>query len=255
MNTANYKIVRINSDTRIRGTPTDFTCQFINHDVQTITHFTVGSVSFVNLFDNVDGRVNSDGDVTNTFTFFSTLQGGNLSVVVPIKQYTNTQLATSLTTLMTAAMSALAGPPTVAVTVDDDHFRFVTTGDTIGLLAASPMSALTGTLVDSAVAADVTASEKYALQGEQLVYIHSRTLGFSNTLLGNDLMVSSFVEIPITVPYGSIQGYQMEQNNGAIMYSRETKQSTIHIKVRSPDGHLLTLPDNQRVIITLKAWY
>lgn len=250
MNTPNYKNVRINSDTRISGTPTDFKCQFINHDVQNIQYFTVVSVTFPNLFKNVDGR-----EGTNVVTFFSTLQGGNLSATVPIGQYTAAQLAVSLSTVMTAAMSGLAGPPTVAVTFVNGVFRFVTTGDTIGLLAISPIASLMGTMVDSAVAADVTASDPPALQGEQLVYLHSRTLGFSNTLLGSDVMVSSFVEIPVTVPYGSIQTYQMQMNNGAVMYSRPTSQNTITIKLRSPDGHILTLPNNQRVIVTLKAWY
>ena len=254
MNTPNYKNVRINSDTRVSGTPTNFTCQFINHDIQKIIYYTVTSVSFANVFDNIDGRLNNKSEPTNVITFFSTL-GGNLSAIIPIGQYNITELAAILSTVMTNAMSALAGSPIVTVSVVNNKLNFITTGDTIGLLEISPIGSLMGALIDSSVGANITADSKPALQGEQIVYVHSRELGFSNTLLGSDLMVSSFVEIPITVPYGTMQTYQMDLNNGAVMYSRPTSQGTIHIKLRSPDGHILTLPNNQKVIISLKAWY
>ena len=253
MNSSRYRIVRINSDTRTSGTPTNFTIQFNDNDLQNVSYYTVKSATFPNLFPNVDGR-----NDTNQFTWFSTAQGGNFTVTVPVAQYTELELRNTLATLMTAAMAGLPGAPVITIDLVDGKFQFTSSIDTIQLLSVASgnlMGDITGITEDSVVGNQVSAAHPPALQGEQMVFIHSRQLNNSRAVLGNGRNVSSFCEVPITVPYGAIQTYVMMEDDSNVIFSGSINQASLNIRVRSPDGTLLELPPNQRLIVTLKAWY
>lgn len=254
MNSSKYKIIRVNSDDRISGTNTNFAVQFNDIDAQRVLRYNLKSVSFPNLFNNIDGR-----NGTNVFTFFSTLGGVNFSVTVPVGQYTATELATTLSSLMTAAMAGLAGPPTVVVSLNSDNkFLFTVTGDTITLLSdnsINAMAGITGIVSDVGPSVTPTATEQPNLFGEQMVFVHSRQLNNSHAILSAGLSVSSFAEVPITVEYGALQYYANFENDSGVIYTTGTNNANLTIKLRSADGTILSLPENQKILINLKVWY
>jgi len=253
-----YQIIRINSDNRTSGTPTDFTIQFNNNYLQSMKSYIVKSVHFPNLFPNIDDRINPTTQApTSIFTWFSTAQAGNLSVSIPVGYYSDTELAAILSTFMTDAMINLPGPPTVTVSVIDGKFNFAVAGDTITILdnTVNAMADKLGILSDDGPAASVTASDVPNLVGESVVFLHSRQLSQSRALLGIGRSVSSFSEIPVRTPYNSINHYENRQTNSGVSYRGTTNGTTLNIKLRSADGTILQLPDNQRVLVNLKAWY
>lgn len=256
----NYQIIRINSDERTSGTPTNFTVQFNNNYLQSMKSYIVKSAHFPNLFPNMDDRINpTTGTASNIFTWFSTANAGNLSITIPEGFYGSTDLSAELSSFMTFAMSALAGPPVVTVSLDSTtkKYNFSVTNDTITILDGSvnAMANRLGILQNDGPATSVDASDIPNMDGESVVFLHSRQLSQSRALLSAGRSVSSFYEIPVKVGYAVTNHHENRQSNSGVSYTGTTNATSLNIKLRSADGTLLKLPDNQRVLINLKAWY
>jgi len=258
-----FKFVRISNQDRLpqSTSPSDFVVDVTDSDLHKSTELYVHSVSFPNVFYNVDTH-------NNSLIFRAESLGGVTSVepLITIEPgfYTTTTLLTALKTVMDDALIPVAG--TIDFTQDaiTNKISFQTTSldgitffsvDSKELSTLSPFLGINEDIIP--IVTSGTFDAMPSLQGETMAYIHSKDISASKTRLSEkSLSVSSCISIPIDVPFLATQSYlpaQMETNK--IIFNTQTDLATLNIRLRAQDGRILPLSPNEKLIIVLKMYY
>lgn len=182
--------------------------------------------------------------------------GVSIPVVIPIAQYTATELKTALQT----AINAVITPDSVVVALTTDNkYEFTFTGDTYGFLTAgSTAGSRVGFLDDIADGAVVTMPLLPNLIGETELYVHSRTVASGNmTEPSGTFNVVDMLDL--NVAYGSTAYSQFDDAEQHTLrylpYESERSFRRIDVRLRNREGNLLTLPDNFHFNMILKVYY
>lgn len=246
-----HKFVRINNKNRIRGTPSNFTVDMSNDiDLHLCSAMWLQTVTLPHVFYNIDTH--------NNVLIFE--YNGLKTVTVTPGFYTATQLMSALK----IEIDLLIAPDTVTITLDNltSKITFLFTNPVAQMFSVtgnpgSTMSPYLGITQDSvANIATFTAQSIPDLSGPQIVYLHSKEINLSNTMLSINRNVSAFASIPITVPYLSNIVYESYGSEIDLINLQGQKDITnIGIKLRSSDGRILELGDNHEMIIVLKVFY
>lgn len=236
------------------ASPSNFTVNLgANTNIMKCKNFWIHMVSLPNVFYNVYDGVNVltyyHDDIYETVT------------IVP-GQYTTTQLMAALKT----AIDAQITPGTITFTQDPNTSKisFSTTGgvamffNTTDDDAPSTLAPLIG--LTSPIPTDTTGTfpDAPALQGEKMVYLHSRDILPSQTLLtfNNGTLASSFCSIPVKVNYRDQIIYESRGSMvDRCVFSREKPLNRINIVLRAQDGRVLEVGDNQEIVICFKVFY
>lgn len=252
-----YQTLRISNFDRLPQSisPSNFKVNLKNNiNLQQALELYIHSITVPNVFYNIDTH-------NNTLIFTAVSSGGGITITPTITitpgYYTTAQLMNALKIAMDLAMIPVSG--TIAFTLDaiTNLISFQTTSlDGVEFLATGTIEPFLGLNTALAIATSGTFDGMPSLRGEQIVFIHSKDLTPSKTQLTNDLSVSSFVSIPITVPYLDTQSYRpATDETNKIIFNTQTNVSSINIKLRAQDGRILTLSPNQELVIVFKMYY
>jgi hypothetical protein len=256
-----FNFLRITNKDRLSqsASASDFTVGLKNNQaVQQTLELYIHSVSFPNVFPNIDTH-------NNSLTFGARSLGGATNVqptiTIPPAFYSTAQLLVALKSAMDAAMVPVAG--TIDFTQDPltNLISFQTTNldgvEFFPSVASSTLAPYIG-LINNIVPYTQTGTFDAIpnLAGEKVAYLHSKDIAPSQSELSNGLSVSSFVAIPIDVPYLGIQHYRpstIETNK--LIFNTQTDLTTLNIKLRATDGRILDVGENQEIIIVFKIFH
>ena len=254
-----YQYVRISNKDRLpqSESASNFDVSLKNNsDLNQTLEMYIHSVTIPNVFYNIDTH-------NNSLRFGARSLGGatNVQPTITITPgfYSTAQLLVVLKTAMDLAMVPVAG--TIDFTQDAftnlisfqttnlDGVEFFPSLSTIG----DPLGLLTNITPYTTVG---TFDAMPALQGEIMVYLHSKDLAPSKTQLTNSLSVSSFASIPVNVPFLSTITYEpVEMETTKLIFNTQTDITSLNIKLRAQDGRLLSLGGNQEIIIVFKIYH
>lgn len=227
-----------------------------NTNIQKCKNMWVHMVSLPNVFYNVYSGVN------DLVVAYNDGSDHIVVVTVPPGQYTTTQLMAELKTLIDAVIT----PGTVTFTQDPitSLISYTTTGVVSIVFFPYPeddrstLAPLIGNTILQPTDTSGTFANAPALQGEKMVYLHSRDILPSQTLLSfnNGTLTSCFCSIPVKVNYRDQIIYE---SRGSLIdrcvFSREKPLNRINIVLRSQDGRVLEVGDNQEIVVCLKIFY
>jgi hypothetical protein len=248
------KLMQINSRDRTSGTNSAFTCSFGRDSINTVYAVALKEVQLTNSFYNID-------EYNNTFYFD---RGSvELSIVVPVGQYSITTFLAALTTqfaalagpiVMTPTVTALTSKLNFATDLSVQYYEYRANG------LRNPMASVLGLVGDNG--SEVTsfdATGLYDLSGVKSIYVISPQLsgGAGLSSRGSGSHVSLVDVIPITVPYKSIQNHQsgdLGSDNHTYDDVFTNNLSDIYIELRDANNNLLDT-NGHEVVLILKAFY
>lgn len=231
------RLLRISSTDRSAGSVSryDMTYASNSSDLQEIKKISLKSA----LIPNTQYNVNSN---TNTF-FFANSQTAQVAYTIPVGQYTTTTLMAAVVLAVssvisgsiTLVQSALTGRITLAINsgtfnmTPGSHFQI---NLLLGFKSGS-FSSVTSLVADSLP----------NLSGLKIVYIASRSLSNSLSMIcSEELKSTTFSNIPITVPYGSINSFEQdEMTSDFVVYHSRKNISTIDIKLLDENFNVIDL--------------
>ena len=252
---ANFKFVRISNKDRLpqSQSASRFVVDLKNDtNLHKVVDIYLQSVSVPFVFPNINSSNNRlviESGVNGLFT-------SNL----PDGFYNITQL---LTALKNDIDPQLGGGGAITFSVDPvfNTVSYTVTVDTIKFytVAEDPLSTMAPTLGNTASQIISNAglfADIPALQGEQMVFLHSRTLNASKTRISQGQGVSSFASIPVRVDFKSVIQYESFGSTvDRLTLSRTTDLGTVDISLRAQDGRILDLGENHELIVVLKVFY
>jgi len=245
------KFIRISNLNRITGSPSNFSVDLSNDiDLHLCRHMWLESVSLPHVFYNITSKNN---DLVIDY-------GGLHIIDVPAGFYSVSQL----TALLKSKIDIFIAPDIVTITLDSitSKLTFVFSNPNAQFFSAdsntlSTMSPYLGITANSATnIASFTSQEIPDLSGPRMIYLHSKELNLSNTMLSINRNVSSFASIPVTVPFLSSISYQTLGSEINLINLQGLKDITnVNIKLRLGDGTIPNLGDNHEMIIVFKVFY
>ena len=256
-----YQYLRISNMDRLpqSASPSNFKVDINNNsEIQQTLEMYIHSITIPNVFYNIDTH-------NNSLTFQARSLGGATTIQPTITItpgfYSTAQLLIALKTEMDLALVPVAGTIDFTQDANTNLISFTTTNlDGVGLFPSLDSTTIgdpIGLLTDIAsYATSGTFDVMPALQGETMLYLHSKDLMPSKTQLTDGLSVSSFASIPVSVPFLGIQQYTpstLETNK--IIMNTQTDVSSLNIRLRAQDGRILTLGANQEMIIIFKVYH
>ncbi len=240
------QIIRVNSQTRTRGTPSNFTVDFGNskhlHKAKGVA---LRNVYIENLTPNVN--------VANNLLLFRDASGDVDSITIPVGNYNVQEIADALPPLFAAKGITL----TVTV-VGGDRLQ-VQASPAVGWIQQSPASDSLGIVEDIAPTTDPVLWGVVALFGVNLIFIHSQALAigqsdFPGVLTGQTGDIVGNVSLHAT-PYGSAAYQQYELASNLIEYKATRDLTTIDIRL-TPEANIpLEIPENMRFVAEFKVFY
>ena len=237
----NSVLAKISSHDRVGGSnsTSDFRIN-LNHTVE-IKAVSIKTVSFTNIFDNVN-------DGNNIFSF--EVAGVPKSFTIANGFYNIAELIVLLEAgFLTQAI-------TTVITVVGGFLVFTGTAfEMLSLSDGNAMGDLLGVVLDAdgIDSASITLTGKPDLSGEDHVYLVSNALSDSANMVSGQLnryAQNVICDIPITAEYGGLQIYTAdvgEHNN--IIHSGSHNVADIDIKLVSGDGRVLGLYNHHLTVI------
>ena len=259
---ARNKFVRISNFDRISGTPTDFTVDLSNDiDLNLCKDVWVDKVTMAHKFNNIT-------DNNNELYLFAQRAVPAAAVLVfvtvPAGQYTVNQLMTVLQNLINPILvSTFGAGSSITFTLNPITSKIeytVTNFDTIQFLNnqfnVSTIAESLGFTMDLTPLATGSLPYIPSLGGPQMIFLHSQQINMASTTLSINRPVSTFCSIPVTVPYLDTIVYQSIGSVIDYINLRGIRNITnLNIKLRTSDGTILTLGDNDEMLIVLKVFY
>lgn len=256
------KLLHINSkdrDSLLDTTSNSFSVTISNHTlVSNANSLSLKSVQFMNTFYNINAN-------NNTFYFHVAVpatSANELSIQLPIGQYT-------LATLITAFNAAMLADHTIITTLTENTLTRVLdwtsdTGIVIRQTRAelvrvdNPMFEVLGIRGDgNTLITAYTSPAVYDVSGLKSLYIHSKSLagGSCVTSRGSGHLISLLAIIPINVPFGGIQNYNDREENDRHFYSNFTSNNLtfVDIELRDEDHNLVDL-NGHDISLTCKIY-
>lgn len=263
----NAKFVRISNFDRITGTPTDFTVDLTNETrLNGAKNVWVDKVTLPHKFNNITAN-------NNVIFLFAerAVPADNIliNVTVPPGQYTVNQLMTVLKNLIDPLLVATFGVGSSitftynAITnrieftiVNFDTVQFLYTVGPPTALQYSTIAYNLGYTADMSPLASGAFPFGPSLGGPAMIFLHSQNINQQGTFLSINRPVSTFCSIPVTVNYLDTIVYQsIGSGIDYINLNGIRNVANLTIKLRAQDGTLLTLGDNDEIIIILKVDY
>lgn len=253
----NFQYIRITNKNRTTGTPSNFTYSLTNNTfLHGVSAVWIQAVTFPNVFYNVNTHNNKLKLDYNAIQMELTVTPGF---------YSAASILSELETQINAAIT----PETVTITIDSItgliNFLFFSSGAQIYSTDTEPtLSTLAPVLgIYTTTASGLmsyTADGIPSLQGEQMVYLHSKQINLGNTSIATDAnnnrQVSTFCSIPVTVPFLNVVHYEsFGADTDLIEMDGNRDIASLSIKLRSVDGRILELGDNHELTIVLKCFY
>lgn len=255
--TNNFQYIRITNKNRTTGTPSDFTYSLSNNSVlHSVKAVWIQSVTVPHVFYNVDTFNNTLKVDFNAFLMDLTISPGFYS-------------AAALMSELETQINAVIAPDTVTITLNNitgkinflfssPGAKFYSTDTQPDLSALAPYLGIITTTAGGLTSYD--ADQIPSLQGEQMIYLHSKQINLGNTTIATDAthnrQISTFCSIPVRVPFLSVIYYEsFGADTDLITMEGDRDFANLSFKLRSVDGRLLKLGDNHELTIVLKCFY
>ena len=250
------KLLRISSRDRLRvsNSTSDFSVNFfaVGDELQNSRGITLMSASIPNVYYNVNKR-------NQTFSYLLNTGAGLVpsQVILPEGNYNVTEVITALATLIEVQTG---GTFDISIVPFSGKLRFTLTGNLNTFSLQGPdsnnMATLLGiTELDETESQNVFVSDLPNLKGLSDVFISSDSLSNLTSMIAVNQEISAINNIPIQVPWGITEVYQIENiYTDTIPYERAKNIETIDIKLFDQDFILLDL-QGQPVEFVFKIWY
>lgn len=201
-------------------------------------HYTIGFDGCV--IPNLVYPVNSSN---NTFVFAEG-GGSNITSTLTAQNYTGTQLASELQTVMnndgglvyTVSYDSQTGKLTISPSSSTVQFKTTNTSFTAGFVLGFDTSS------DTADASSITSDYPVRLDGS--MYIDIELFGASTMSISSKNTSTPFVRIPLTSSFGSIITYDNQDISENLMSIDANNLSNLRLRIRSDTGSNWLLPDN-----------
>ncbi len=258
----NFRFIRISNKDRLPQSTSSskFLVDLSNENqIHRVVDIRLQAVSVPNVFPNI--YFENGGPSGNSRLIYETgTLGAPAGVSVQEGFYNIDQLLDNLKNVIEPDM---APGGTLEFTVDPITclVSWLATGDTVKFytIDEDPLSTLSpfiGNTSPVAIGNTGQFASMPSLEGEQMVFLHSKTLNASKTRLSNGQGVSAFASIPVRVDYKKVIYYETAgADTDRLSLSRQTDLATVDITLRAQDGRVLKLNDNNELIIVLKVFY
>ena len=233
-------LVLLNSDDRVSGDSTDFTCTISEYNLAPGTTISVGvhSVNFLNL----QYPVNS---TNNMIIFQENSVVSNLTATIAVGNYTYTEFVTAV---KSALDNAGANTYTVTFNLNTSTISITTVlPDTFKIISIN--NKLTGMDVTSAFASSATGLYPINLSGNEFVDL--QLLGFSSENLTSNVYNSNGIaaRIPLISGFGDLVEYNAFFPDSSMTIDHQSL-AYIRCRLRNPNGTAYQL-GNQSLSIVL----
>jgi hypothetical protein len=222
-------------------------------NVQQIKGYSVLSVSFPNVFNNV-----KETDLTNRLVILTDGGGG------PIEQFIDLDEGfydiDDVSAALKIKIDALISPDTISIASKSNYdSRLVFTvsgGTTISYTTQQgSLHKLLGITEDSPFLTTYTADSMTKLQGTTNAYIHSKVLANNNLLDAEGRIFSVAVSVPIRSEFGAWTHWESgDEDLHSVMFESPRNLQRINIVLRDLDGAVLDIGQNE-LIVVLRVFY
>jgi hypothetical protein len=222
-------------------------------DVQQIKGYSVLSVSFPNVFNNV-----KEADLTNRLVILTDDGSGPIEQIIDLEEgfYDIDDLSAVLKT----KIDALISPDTISIAPKsnyDQRLVFTVTGSTTISYKTEQGSLhkLLGITEDSPFLSTYTCDSMTQLQGTTNAYIHSKILANNNLLDAEGRIFSVAVSVPIRAEFGGWVHWESgDEDLHSVMFESPRNLQRINIVIRNLDGAVLDIGQNE-LIVVLRVFY
>jgi hypothetical protein len=232
------QLLRLNNRYRSADeSASNFTINIPSQDCESVSRLMLVSASIPRLFTNVNSSNN-------------TLVANGVVYTIPIRQYTSTELALTLESLL---------PITVVYNTGISRFEFT---DSVSIVMTGTLLPFIGFWESSVVINGLlVASGPPALDGPSEIYVESRTLARKSCLdvfeNGVTLPVVCVIDASKT-PYGYTIQYRNDMSDSWILDYAERQHGisckSVDITLTDRFGNPLNLPDNCNVDLVFRIW-
>jgi hypothetical protein len=222
-------------------------------NVQQIKGFSVLSVSFPNVFNNVQEK-----ELTNRLVILTDDGSG------PIEQFIDLPEGFYNIDDMIAALKVeidgLIAPDTVTIAPKsnvDQRLVFTITGSTTISYKTEQGSLhkLIGITEDSPFLSTYTCDSMTKLQGTTNAYLHSKVLAQNNLLDAEGRVFSVAVSVPVRAEFGAFNHWESgDEELHSVMFETPRNLQQINIVLRDLDGNVLNVGQNE-LIVVLRVFY
>jgi hypothetical protein len=221
-------------------------------NVQKIKGYSVLSVSFPNIFNNI-----SEGDLTNRLVILT--DGG-----FPIEQFIDLDPGfyniDDLAAALKVKIDPLIAPDTITIAPKsnvDQRLMFTVAGATTisWTTQQGNLHKVLGINEDSTFQSSYTADSLTKLQGTTNAYLHSKVLAHNNLLDAEGRIFSVVASIPVRAEYGYTNHWESsEEDLNSVLFESPRNLQRINLVLRNIDGNVLDIGKNE-LIVVLRIFY
>jgi len=235
------RLLMINSDDRDSGTHNNFRVSINNYRLDRTLQLSLTGATFLNSEFNIKTGFN---------TFSYEVDATPYSVVIPIGQYSSTELI--------AYLDANAPTLTTTLTANSNFFQFVTSGTDLSIFgeaSGTTMFRILGITQDNTASGNTkTADTIPNLSGLALVNVSSNALGASNSISSdsNHAHIISTVPVPNDVDFGERVTYNSDTTNDLDNITYLTEQNIRNIDIQLLDQDLNECQLQTNIVLVFK---
>jgi hypothetical protein len=222
-------------------------------NVQQIKGYSVLSVSFPNVFNNV-----READLTSRIVILTDGGGGPIEQIIDLDDgfYDIDDLSAVLKT----KIDVLIAPDTISIAPKsnyDSRLVFTVTGSTTISYKTEQgkLHKLLGIDQDSTFLSTYTCDSMTKLQGTTNAYLHSKVLAQNNLLDAEGRIFSVAVSVPVRAEFGGwVHWESNDEDLHSVMFESPRNLQRINIVIRNLDGDVLDIGQNE-LIVVLRVFY
>ena len=257
MNSSRTRLLRIASSDQVKSL-SDSNSRFtvaLNEtlNIQEIKGYSVVSVSFPNVFNNI-----SSSDLSNRLVILTDDGGGPIEQFIDLDEGWYT--VDDLTEALTAEINNLIAPDTVTiapVSAVNQRLQFTVTGGTTISYTnlQGSLATILGITETSPFLSTYTCDELTRLNGVTDAYVHSKVLASGNLIDAEGKIFSTAVCVPVRAAFGFWNHYESpDEDITGVMFDSPRNLQQIEIRLRALDGTILEIGQNE-LIIVMRVFY
>jgi hypothetical protein len=222
-------------------------------NVQKIKGYSVLSVSFPNVFNNV-----TQSNLSNRLVILTDNGGGPIEhfIDLPDGNYNVDDLITALE----EAINPIITPDTLEITIKSDmdpRLVFTVSGGTTILWSTQQgsLATLLGITEDTMFLSSYTANSMTKLQGATNAFLHSKILAQNNCLDAEGRIFSVAVSVQVRAEFGAWNHWESsDEDLHSVMFETPRNLQKINIVLRDLYGAVLDVGHNE-LILVLRVFY
>lgn len=176
----------------------------------------------------------------------------NHDIVVPAGWYNVVNIASTLTTLINAAIT----PQTVTIVQNPTTYKFTFTFSTTVTISYdnSTLRQQIG-LYDNMTGSTLTMARIPNLAGIQRIFINSRKIASNNLIKTTGEQISTLLVVPVTSPFGSMINYEVKDLNASSITHMYNPKNVSVIDFTITDDNGRALPMSFPLLMTIRCYH